>query len=164
MVELRPESQTNLIFNSFTLLSLIFFHSYCSQTMLPHTTLTYIALWSIVHLPSLETSGGFAFLHSLRKRIGEWKMNDYSVSYCRLLYNKPLKSLTKTTATSLHLIFLKNSCTTQEDDSCTLSVPTSIIQRLAGELLRELKTASLTCLTLWRRSLGKLDSSGFFCM
>lgn len=75
-------------------------------------------------------------------------MNDYSVSYCRLLYNKPLKSLTKTTATSLHLIFLKNSCTTQEDDSCTLSVPTSIIQRLAGELLRELKTASLTCLTL----------------
>lgn len=91
---MRPESQINLIFNLFTLLSLNFFHSYCSQNMLPHTTLTYITLCSIVHLPSLETSGGFALPHSLRKHNGEWKMNDYSVSYCRLL-NKLIQSLTK---------------------------------------------------------------------
>ena len=161
MVELRPESQINLIFNLFTLLSLNFFHSYCSQNMLPHTTLTYITLCSIVHLPSLETSGGFALPHSLRKHNGEWKMNDYSVSYCRLL-NKLIRSLTKENNNHFTSpnFFFKNSCRTQEDDSCTLKVWTSITQRLAGELLRELKTTSLTFLALWRRSLESLTHLG----
>ena len=94
MVELRPESQINLIFNSFTLLSLNFFHSYCSQNMLPHTTLTYITLQ---HCTSSLIGDFRGICSSPLTQKTQWRMemNDYSVSYCRLLYNKLIQSLTK---------------------------------------------------------------------